>query len=227
MAKSKDDDKGRIIKLPSLNEDLLDVEIIGTMSYIQNGFPKAAIAALGQTRAGGTDKPIPKDTKGQEDQDPDAEALSKMHIIDEAYDKAGEIVKAKCLCGIPVSALQKSITTAAWQVNSIPKKQILAAIAVEGHEGGSFVPFKHNPKKFDIRQGWGKVNRKLLIFYQPVFSDWKAHVTVRFDRAMIDKGTVLQLVRNAGSKVGIGNNRREVGGECGTFRIGKVVEVKR
>ncbi len=215
----KTPEEGRIIQLPKLRECRMRVDVVGLSSYIQNKITQEALDAIVGEREKGGKQTTGKKAKEQPPLDVDAEVKSKLHVMEYAWKngEGGEIDWDKCKFGIPIASLQKTLVRAAYLVNGISYKQTNAALFVEGHNGGSHVPIEY--KELTHRRGHGTQNRSFFVFHQPVFNGWKASFFIRYDEALIDEATVLDLVRHAGAKVGIGNNRRENGGEAGSFAI--------
>lgn len=207
------------IEVPELREETIIVEIIGRTPLIQNRLSDEVVDEIERTRMKGGTQSAGK--KERPPLNPKAEMNAKFHFIKAVKNGKGPDLK-KSKFGIPVSAFKKAMASVAFTVAGVFAKHTNAALNIE-------------PDAFDLVELTSKVppymrrgvkNRPFLIYYQPVFAGWSCKLRITYDMAMITREDIVSMLRHAGLKVGIGNNRPEKGGECGTFGVGKITVLK-
>jgi len=211
--------KDKLIRMPDLREEMLLVEILGRTPYIQNRLSDEVVDGIEATRMEGGGQSA--EAKERPPLDPKAEMLAKLHLIEAAKNGAGLDLK-KCKFGIPVAAFKKAIADITYTLTGTFKKNTNAALNIEPDFAG-MVALKFKGAPYMRR---GVKNRPFLIYYQPVFSPWGCTLRIRYDMSMTTQSSVISMLRHAGAKVGVGNNRPEKGGEFGTFGVGKIQVIK-
>jgi len=209
----------KFISVPPLREDGFVAEIIGRNPYVQNRLADKTVDDIEEKRKRGASGAA---SAGERPPlDPHAEMISKLHIIKAVRNGKGLDLK-KSEFGIPVASFKKAIVSVIGMLTGGFAKHTNAALNIEP-DAFDLVRLKTKAAPYSRR---GVKNRPFLIYYQPVFAEWGCQLKIIFDTSMTTREHILSMLRHAGSKVGIGNNRPEKGGECGTFRIGKVKDLK-
>jgi len=86
------------------------------------------------------------------------------------------------------------------------------------YEGPREVDAMWDDGRFVDQRSCGVVGRR-VIRTRPVFPEWSVEATFVFDPEQIDRDTLIEAARTAGTRIGIGNFRPDCGGIFGTFDV--------
>lgn len=122
----------------------------------------------------------------------------------------------------PAASLKKAIKAAAVRMTELKGTEVMAAFNIEATEAGLLSitsPAPHMRTDHVVRMGRGNVA------YRPEYWPWAIDVPISLFTPALSVGEFLNLLRNAGFGIGIGNWRPEKGGNSGTFDIDPAVQV--
>ena len=120
---------------------------------------------------------------------------------------------------IPGSAFKRAIQAAAIDLQDIFQTTIKRNVHIL--EEYAKLEYEKIRRREDITRQKG-INKTLDIRVRPEFVGWKTVITVRFDADVIPEESMLNLIEQAGTKIGVGDWRPEKSGNLhGTFHIGE------
>ena len=186
------------IRIEAPNWKIVSVPIIGEGSYIPNraSVEQAKIAQKIGTKG-----------KTRKQRDLDAEYENCFY-----YDQDGDYA-------IPGAAFKKAIVTAAIDLKDLYQTTVKRNVHVL--EEFCKLEYKEVHRREDLVRQAGKT-RALDVRARPEFIGWKTVITVRFDADVIPEESLLNLIEQAGTKVGVGDWRPEKSGQLhGTWHIGR------
>lgn len=164
------------------------------------------------------DKQAKKSKKVKETRDPDAEFLAARYV-----DASGR----ECA---PITAVKKSLVTAATAMDNLTKVALRQAIFVAptADPASMLVPIETlggKPAVGVMREdavtiGMGKRG----LSYRPAYQEWQLRVTVEFNTRLVSEEQLLALAEQAGWGVGICEGRPEKSSALGwgRFAVSKV-----
>jgi len=162
------------------------------------------------------DKQQKKAKKAKEERNPTQEFLAARYV-----DEAGR----ECA---PITALKKSIITAATAFEDITKVGLRQAIFVDSiaHPGASFVPIEKNdgtPAVGVMREDAVTIGINTRgLTYRPEYKEWNLRVKIEFNPRIVSREQLLALVDQAGWGVGICEGRPERSSALGWGRYQRV-----
>ena len=198
------DSSGAVITIPSLNDEVLEVTVVGTCPLIINAFPEKAKQQLKDKDANSPKKAHPK-------RDPEAEYQAALYRIpgegDESY-------------GLMAKGFKSGMVQVA---KDLPGKEINGAFIMRQ----IFVePDVGDLVRMETKSGWVRredmvrVNGKTpMVRYRPEFADWKVKLRITYNADVLDAQGIINLLSAAGSRIGYGELRREKGGTYGRYAI--------
>ena len=202
------ENKSEQISIKPLNYKTITVEIIGTNSLLQNGQSPEMKEKLKERQKG----TIPR--KNRENRDSNVEfqrAISPYRLPDSGG------------FGHPCSAIRLSMVAAA-KLQGIPMtdaKQYFRIIS----DYGNLIPIldlKNKLAKPTEREDTGRRPPKIGgidFLIRGEYKYWKMKFQISFDQDLIGTDAIINLLRHAGVKVGIGDWRPEKSGNFGTWEL--------
>lgn len=131
----------------------------------------------------------------------------------------------------PITALKKSIITAATAFDDITKVGLRQAIFVDSvaAPGAALVPIeKHDgtPARGEMREDAVTIGINTRgLTYRPMYPEWQLRIKIEFNPRIVSKAQLLALVDQAGWGVGICEGRPERSSALGWGRFQRVDEV--
>lgn len=133
--------------------------------------------------------------------------------------------------GIPMEYLFSCLVEAGRHVKNNGKKQISTAtssllpsfLTIEE----AFLPFiKHSDMVVDMRRGRLPKDGTAVCLVRPKFEQWTCEVTLEIDESIANEKTVRELLKVAGTAIGLGDFRPAKRGPFGRFEVAswKVIE---
>lgn len=84
--------------------------------------------------------------------------------------------------------------------------------------GAVHVAEQHIPLQFGERR-IREDDKGSHVLKRPEYTDWSFNCTLHYNSAILPPAQLLQAIRAAGEKIGLGQRRLEWGGESGRFRV--------
>lgn len=198
----------KTIEIPEIRRQRIRVELVGESPLITNRFTEKSKTDI-------TDKQGGKATVKKPPRVPENEFKSAMHLMNG---------NGKPKYGVRAISIKKAMATAGMRFADQSKVGIFGMVMVHGNDRGLVEILGPAPQ---MGEDMVVFNRKVTsIAYRPYFSPWRVEVDIDFMSNFISMEQVVNLLNLAGMTVGIGTWRVENGGDKGTFRVGKVTEVK-
>ncbi len=88
------------------------------------------------------------------------------------------------------------------------------------------IGLKQKDYKIDVRTGVNQNTKMRVVIYRPRLDKWKASFTMEVDETIFNKELVLDILTDAGKKIGIGSFRPQKSGSFGRFMVTKYEELK-
>ncbi len=164
------------------------------------------------------DKQQKKAKKAKDQRDPNAEFLAARYVDSEGRECA------------PITALKKSIISAATAFDDITKVGLRQAVFVDSiaSPGSPFVPIElHNgsPAVGRMREDAVTIGINTRgLTYRPGYSEWQLRIRVEFNPRIVSEEQLLALIDQAGWGVGICEGRPERSSALGWGRFERFVE---
>ncbi len=157
--------------------------------------------------------------KAKEARDPEAEFLAARYVDEDGRECA------------PITALKKSIITAASAFDDITKVGLRQAIFVDSvaNPGAALVPIELH----DGSPAVGKIREDAVtigintrgLTYRPEYRQWQLRVSIEFNPRLVSREQLLALVDQAGWGVGICEGRPERSSALGWGRFERFEDV--
>jgi hypothetical protein len=205
--------KSITFEIPEINLERHTLYLIGTAPLIVHAFPEKARKQM-------LDKQM-KVAKGGRD------ARNPMEEVD-----AAKYVLPDGTHGFPAIAFKGAAVTACTSLSDVTKVAARQAFRVEGRPmnasgllDGSFVRtalvplVAHEPAIREDVVRLSGVGRTPEMRYRPEYWPWGVEVSVILNPQVISFGQLGTMFQAAGHGVGVGDNRPERDGDCGTFDI--------
>lgn len=200
-----------VIELPALDIGLMRVLLVGDSPLIVHAWSQKAKREM-------LDKQMKKAKSAKEAKDPRADFEASMYrMADGGY-------------GFPSVAFKNAAVTAGTSVAGLTKIAARQAFHILGEDADIEGAFEGSKSRVNlvriesaepsmredmVRVGMGTADLR----YRPEFSDWKARVTVRYNRNVLSESQILNLLNVAGFAVGVGEWRPEKDGQYGMFHV--------
>lgn len=162
------------------------------------------------------DKQQKKAKKAKEQRDPNAEFLAARYIDGKGRECA------------PITALKKSIITAATAFDDVTKVGLRQAIFVDSiaEPGAALIPIENNDGSLAV----GKMREDAVtigintrgLTYRPEYPEWRLRIRIEFNPRIVSREQLLALVDQAGWGVGICEGRPERSSALGWGRFERV-----
>lgn len=204
----KEEKKGLVISPPNMETAVF--AIVGTAPYVQNKFSTRIKQDIMRTQAAGS---TARSKKKRDAKNFQALYKEAMHVSKQGW------------CGIPAPAFRAAMIDACRLVGF---KMVLGKLSVfvkaDGYDVDDATPLvrlygKPRPHEGHVRNATGVIDIRV----RPMWEEWKAVLTVRFDRDQFTAADVGNLLLRAGTQVGIGegrpNSKQSYGQGWGTFEI--------
>lgn len=129
-------------------------------------------------------------------------------------------------CCIPGHALRSCIVSASKAFKAKKGRGSLLSVMAHIIVPDELVPLlTPNPGKpittYEVNSQRAVVQRQGIIRSRPLFRAWAAEFEVEYDDEIMNEETILAVLAEAGSKVGIGDYRPARGGPYGRFDVSK------
>jgi hypothetical protein len=184
--------KTEILSIPTLNEDVLEIQIEGISPLVVN---KNHFTVSGDDGV----------KAGKVDRNPELEFQNSIHWIDQSTGRSGFPARGfKAACVTAGQLLKKK---------DYQKAKVRGAFFIPDE----FVEINGTPKKrHDVVRLNGRTpdNR-----YRAEYWPWTATIRLSFSSSILSIEQILQLFAESGAKVGIGEDRPEKGGTWGRFKL--------
>lgn len=164
------------------------------------------------------DKQQKKARKTKEERRPEEEFLAARYV-----DEAGR----ECA---PITALKKSIITAATAFDDLTKVALRQAIFVDPilNPGSLLLPIENHdgsPAKGVMREDAVTIAGKTrALSYRPEYKEWQLHIRIEYNPRLVSEEQLLALVDQAGWGVGICEGRPEKTSALGWGRFERYEE---
>lgn len=161
------------------------------------------------------DKQQKKERKAKEQRNPEAEFLAARYVDERGRECA------------PITAIKKSIITAATAFDDLTKVGLRQALFVDSiaTPGSPYVPIeKHDgtPAVATMREDAVTIGINTRgLAYRPEYKEWQLRVRVEFNPRIVSKEQLIALVDQAGWGVGIGEGRPERSSALGWGRFAR------
>lgn len=136
-----------------------------------------------------------------------------------------KILDAKKKPVVPAIWLKCAIVTAAMRYYEVRSSFLKGVLRVCGNTtdkatGDEAITLKFKRESVDERiVRLQDMRRTAFVRYRPVYHDWSCEFLVEWDQSAIDADAIVEFIRRAGWSIGLGEYRREKGGEFGSFEI--------
>lgn len=200
-----------VIELPALDIGMMRVLLVGDSPLIVHAWSQKAKREM-------LEKQMKKAKSAKEAKDPRADFEASMYrMADGGY-------------GFPSVAFKNAAVTAGTSVAGLTKIAARQAFHILGEDADIVGAFEGSKSRVNlvrieggdpsmredtVRVGMGTADLR----YRPEFSDWKARVTVRYNRNVLSESQILNLLNVAGFAVGVGEWRPEKDGQYGMFHV--------
>ena len=198
-----------VIKPP--NFQIATVRVRGNAPYVQNRMSQRAREAMEEAQKQGTQ--ARRKTRRKAPKDFDAVYRGAMHVSSEGW------------YGIPASAFRAAMISACRTVDfTMTRAKLSIFIVADGYDAEDMQPLVRlygEPEMFkmSVRLASGTAD----IAARPMFREWIADVTIRWDADSFEAVDVANLLARAGAHCGIGagrpDSRESAGLGFGTFEI--------
>jgi hypothetical protein len=181
-----------IIKAPDFQRGIIN--IVGTAPYVQHKFSEKARAMIEAAHRAGSQA---KKGKAREPRDFEGDYEKAMHVSEEGW------------IGIPAPAFRNAAISACRIAGfAMTKAKLSVFVEADGMDRDDGSPLvriygEPTPYKSVVRNESGVVDLR----WRPMFREWRASVTVRWDEGQFSVNDVMNLFARAGVQVGIGEGR--------------------
>lgn len=199
--------KAAVIAEPNIRKS--QFQIYGTAPYVQHKFSQKAKAQMLANQQ--TTKATSKKAKAPRDLDADYEGA--MHLTPEGK------------AGIPAAAFRSAMISACrvagFQMTKAKLSVFVVADALDAEDGTGLVLIEGEPERHmaHVRLESGVAS----IAVRPMWREWSAVLTVKYDADQFSESDVANLLERAGQQVGVGEGRpdskKSHGMGWGTFTL--------
>lgn len=142
-----------------------------------------------------------------------AEDVAAERVIRDAEGNPG--IPAEYLFSCLVEA-GRHVKNGKKQISTTTSSLVPAILAVEE----PFLPFtEHSDWVTDLRRGCLPKDKTAVCLVRPKFESWECQVTLEIEDAVAEESTVKELLRIAGSFIGLGDFRPACRGPFGRFKV--------
>jgi hypothetical protein len=212
QVEATDDDGVLVVK--KLNILTVQIPIVGTAPYVQNKFSAKGREQYRKTQEAGQQA---KSKKQREPKDFQATYEAAIHWAQDD--------KGKKWMGLPAPAIRKAMIDACrligYHMTTAKMSVFVVADGVDIDDGTPLVKIEGKPERVEhvVRNETGTID----IRWRPMWREWTALLTLRFDADQFSVEDVHNLLRRAGVQVGIGEGRpfskKSAGMGWGTFDL--------
>jgi len=185
--------KAQQIEIPILKEQMLRIKIEGTTPLVVNKNHFTVTDPEGEGK------------KARKERNPEREFHDSIHWIDES----------KGTSGFPARGFKAACVSAGSILNAkdYKKNKVRAAFFIPA----DLIEIKGEPKmRRDVVRLRGLTpDKRFRAEYWP----WKANIEILFAESILSIPQIMQLFTEAGSRVGVGEDRPEKGGSWGRFKV--------
>jgi len=201
----------KVVQISAPKIETVIFKIKGTAPFVQLRFSQKAMGMMMDKMAAGSTS---KGKKVREARDFDQDMMDAMHISTEGW------------VGIPASAFRQAIISACRLVGfKMTLAKLSVFIVADGFDAVDGVPLikldAGEPERSDmaVRNATGVADIRI----RPMWREWGANVTVRYDADQFSLQDVTNLMSRVGAQVGIGEGRPDskasAGLGWGTFKL--------
>mgnify|MGYP001177053840 FL=1 len=211
------------IEVPTLEIGRCQIEVVGTADLLVHRFSEKGRRMIADKQAG-------KATKKREKRDPVADYFGAMYIVSgdpstDQNDVTEPVASADCLAvhGMPAAAFRKAMVRGAKMAGAV-MTDTKTAFMVETVGADNLVPLTFAGVSMDesVVRLQGKTSD---LRYRPRYSGWGATLSISYNASLIGMSQLVNLLRNAGFGVGVGEWRPERDGSFGMFTVGAVEDL--
>jgi hypothetical protein len=225
FAKAKNTEMPTEPEVPGIEKRTIKITVVGQSQMIINAFGSKCRDQMEQDRGQTQEEKLALRKQGKKPITP-AEIKAKW--------QGARILDSKGRDCIPSAWIKRALVTASkYKEIGVASKVVGGTLYVEG----DLIPIVYKPRpasqsddnvKYDgkgpglrtdvVRVGkWG--DRKPDLRYRPCFDDWSLTFFISFEPSFISLPSLYQLIRRAGTSVGLCEWRPEKNGQCGRFDI--------
>lgn len=192
-----------MVKKPKVDSAIVGIQSVDITLVGRPGSPLVIHAFAEKAKQEIRDKQQKKEKKAHEERNPAAEFEAAKYIDSKGRECA------------PITALKKSIVTAASAFKDLTKVGLRQAIFVDSvlNPGASLVPIERldgTPAKGVMREDAVTIGINTRgLTYRPEYREWQLQIRVEFNPRLVSEEQLLALVDQAGWGVGICEGRPE------------------
>jgi len=181
-----------VIRPPNLETATLHLR--GISPYVQHAFSQKAQQQIEETQRAGTRA---RSRKQREARDFEAQYEAAMHRAKEGWP------------GIPATAFRNAAIDTCRLVGFVMTRAKLSVfIVADGYDAQDETPLVRIEGEPEIHKGWGRnANGGADLRWRPMWKQWQARPTVRWDADQFSAADIVNLFARAGLQVGIGEGR--------------------
>lgn len=181
------------------------IRVLATLSSIGNGM-------LMNPMTPGTLEELRTGVRKQKAKDRPADDVAAEKVIEEDG-KPG--IPAEYLGACLVEA-GRQVKNGKKQVSTVSSSVLFSFLSIEE----PFLPFtEHSDWVTDMRRGRLPKDGTAVCLVRPHFKEWSCQVTLEIDETIAEESTVKELLRVAGSSVGLADFRPACRGPFGRFKV--------
>lgn len=203
MATAKSADSTKSITIPEVKRVWLDVELIGETPLLTNAFGEEAKQKVEDDQAG---KP-----KIKEHRDPVKDYQQSIYWLDDEHTRYA----------FPAGGIKRAMVSAGQRFAGERGTELMGAFSIPA-EWVEIIGAA--PRMRTDRVILAGVSRPMSLAYRAEFMPWTINVPIVYMAPFMTEAQVLNLLKLAGTSVGIGAWRLEKKGTFGQFTIGRVVQ---
>ncbi len=211
MMTTTDTDKKKQVVITKPNFQIAKIHIKGTAPYVQNRMSQRARDAMKEKQEKGSQ--LGRKTRKKDPKDFEANYRGAMHVSKQGWH------------GIPASAFRNSMISACRTVDfAMTRAKLSLFVVADGYDsedGQALVRLQGKPRMFEmaVRLASGVAD----IAARPMFEEWEADVTLKWDADAFSAEDVCNLLARAGVHCGIGagrpDSKESAGMGFGTFEV--------
>lgn len=196
MAKKKQEVE--IVEIPAIKTETFKVKVIGDTPLLIHRFGDKQKKQI-------LDKQMQRANQGKGARDPEQEYEDAKYIVD-----GQDCIKA--------AAFRSAMVSAARQIKGVTMAELKGRFQVKGITDPNYVII--NGSKAKMREDPVVINRNGELRYRPEYTKWNCELVIIYNKQVISKEQIFNLLNIAGFAVGVGDWRVECNGTNGMFHVG-------
>lgn len=201
--KTKENAKSTVLNIMEIQMGTIDFCVLGSSPLIMNRMAEKARQELLLPAARRNEAELQQSLK----HDPVFEFRSAMYRVQ------GDTVPTRAI--FPGRAFAQALAAAALDIPGAARAQIERLTKVEGIN----ISIYGIPQLYMATVRQAGINKTPDIRTRPIFPAWAANVRISYIRPTLTQRSVANLFAAAGIIIGIGDDRRQKGGDHGEFRL--------